>query len=77
MIGRLNVAKKSKYRSVSLPSGVAEAIERLIEELGFWPSVGAFAREACIKMIREEWPRLETKEPPIEEDPMRGRRRRR
>jgi hypothetical protein len=29
-------------------------------------------------MIREEWPRLETKEaPPIEEDPMKGRRRRR
>ena len=72
------MAKKSKYRTVSLPSGVAEAIERLIEELGFWPSVGAFAREACIKMIREEWPRLKTKEaPPIEGDPMRGRRRRR
>ena len=58
------MAEKSKYRTVSLPRGVAEAIERLIEELGFWPSVGAFAREACIKMIREEWPRLETKDEP-------------
>ena len=68
------MAKKSRYKTVSLPWGVAEAIERLIEELGFWPSVGAFAREACIKMIREEWPRLEIKEePPIEEDPMKGR----
>ena len=62
---RLNGAKKSKYRTLSLPSGVAEAIDRLIEELGFWPSVGAFAREACIKMIREEWPRLKTKEEPV------------
>jgi len=46
---RLNGAKKSKYETLSIPSGVAEAIERLIEELGFWPSVGAFAREACIR----------------------------
>jgi len=49
MIGRLNVAKKSRYRTISLPSGVAEAMERLIEELGFWSSVGAFVREACIR----------------------------
>jgi len=27
-------------------------------------------------MIREEWPRLKTKEPLMEEDPVRGRRRR-
>lgn len=46
---RLNGAKKSKYETLSIPSGVAEAIERLIEELGFWSSVGAFAREACIR----------------------------
>jgi len=71
------VATKRKYRTVSLPWGVAAAIERLIEELGFWPSVGAFAREACIKMVKEEWPRLETNdEPPVEKDPMKGRKRR-
>ncbi len=70
------MAKKRKYRTVSLPWGVAEAIERLIEKLGFWPSVGAFAREACIKMVREEWPRLGTNdEPPEENDPMKGRKR--
>jgi len=70
------VAPKKKYRTVSLPWGVAEAIERLIEELGFWPSLGAFAREACIKMVREEWPRLGTNdEPPVEKDPMKGHKR--
>ena len=71
------MAKKSKYKTVSLPRGVSDLIEKLIEELGLWPSVGAFAREACIKMIREEWPRLRTdEEPPIEEDPMKDRKRR-
>ena len=71
------MAKKKKYRTVSLPWGVAEAMERLIDELGFWPSLGAFAREACIKMVREEWPRLETDDkPPVEKDPMQGRKRR-
>ena len=71
------MVKKKKYRTVSLPWGVAEAMERLIDELGFWPSLGAFAREACIKMVREEWPRLETDDkPPVEKDPMKGRKRR-
>jgi len=70
------LANKKKYRTVSLPWGVAEAIERLIEELGYWPSTGAFAREACIKMIREEWPRLETEEKPPEKDTMKGHKRR-
>ncbi len=67
---------KKKYRTVSLPWGVAAAIERLIKELGYWPSVGAFVREASIKMIREEWPRLETEEKPPEKDTMKGRKRR-
>ena len=76
-MGQLKVSSKKKYRTVSLPIGVADAIQQLIDELEFWPSVGAFAREACIKMIREEWPQLETNdEPPVEKDRMKGRKRR-
>ncbi len=52
------MAKKSKYRTVSLPRGVTEIIEELIEELRLWPSVGAFAREACLDKIEEEKRRL-------------------
>lgn len=52
------MAKKSKYRTVSLLNSIAEEIERLIEELGFWPSVSAFVREACLEKIREERRRL-------------------
>ncbi len=52
------MAKKSKYRSVSIPRGVTDLIEELIEELELWPSVGAFAREACLDKIEEEKGRL-------------------
>ena len=59
------MTKKSKYRTVSLLTSIAEEIESLIEELGFWPSVGAFVREACLEKIREERRRLkELKEAP-------------
>jgi Arc/MetJ-type ribon-helix-helix transcriptional regulator len=42
-----------KYRTVSLPAGLSEDIEELMEELGYWPSVGSFVREATVKMVRE------------------------
>ena len=52
------MAKKSKYRTVSIPRGVTDLIEELVKELGLWPSVGAFAREACLDKIQEEQWRL-------------------
>ena len=53
------MAEKSKYQTVSLPRGVVDLIEALIEELGLWPSVSAFAREACLEKIEKEQKRLE------------------
>jgi len=47
-----------KYATVSIPRGIADAIDELIEELGYWPSRGAFVREACLEKIREEQKRL-------------------
>ena len=44
----------NKYRTVSLPTGMTDEVERLIEELGYWPSVSAFVREACLEKIRRE-----------------------
>jgi len=44
----------SKYATVSIPRGIAEAIDELIEELGYWPSRGAFVREATLEKIKEE-----------------------
>ena len=45
---------RKKYVTISLPIGVADDIDTLIEELGYWPSRGSFARDACVAKIREE-----------------------
>ena len=52
------MAKKSKYATISIPIGIADEIDELIEMLGYWPSRGAFVREACLTKIREEKRRL-------------------
>jgi len=48
------MAERSKYRTVSLPTGITDEIDNLIDELGYWPSVGAFVREASLEKIRTE-----------------------
>ena len=48
------MASKSNYVTISLPIRIADEIDELIEGLGYWPSRGSFAREACITKIREE-----------------------
>lgn len=52
------MAPRRKYATVSIPQGIADAIDELIEKLGYWPSRGAFVREACLEKIREERRRL-------------------
>jgi len=52
------MASKSKYVTISLPKGISDEIDELMEELGYWPSRGAFVREACLTKIREEKLRL-------------------
>jgi Arc/MetJ-type ribon-helix-helix transcriptional regulator len=52
------MTSKSKYVTISLPTGISDEIDELIDELGYWPSRGAFVREACLTKIREERRRL-------------------
>ena len=58
--------QEQKYITVSVPRGIAVEIDRLIEELGYWPSRGAFVREACLEKIREERRRLRELKKPTE-----------
>jgi len=37
-----------------MPTGITDEIDKLIEELRYWPSVGAFCREATLEKIKEE-----------------------
>jgi len=53
------VAEKKKYRTVSIPRGVTKLIEELIEARRLWPSVSAFARDACLEKIEKEKKRLQ------------------
>ena len=48
----------TKYSTVSIPRGIADAIDDLIDELGYWPSRGAFVREATSLKVQEEQKRL-------------------
>lgn len=48
------MTEESGYVTISLPKGVADAIDELIKQLGYWPSRGAFAREACLEKIKKE-----------------------
>lgn len=50
--------KKTEYVSLSIPLSIAKEVDELIEELGYWPSRSAFAREAILEKIREERRRL-------------------
>ena len=48
----------AKYVTVSLPASIAEAIDEMIDALGYWPSRGAFVREACLEKVYMERRRL-------------------
>ena len=47
-----------KYVTVSIPEAMARDIDRLMEKLGYWPSRGAFVREACMDKIWAERQKL-------------------
>jgi Arc/MetJ-type ribon-helix-helix transcriptional regulator len=50
--------EKTKYVTVSIPRGIARDIDRLIKELGYWPSKSSFVREACLEKIWSERKKL-------------------
>ncbi len=46
--------KKTKYKTISLPRGLTDDIWELIDEFGYWPSLGAFVREAALEKLKRE-----------------------
>jgi len=41
----------TKYTSVSFPKALLEDINKIVEEVGYWPSTTAFVREACVEKL--------------------------
>ena len=48
------VSSKTEYKTVSIPKPLAEDVQELIKEIGHWPSLSAFTREALITKIHAE-----------------------
>lgn len=50
--------RKSKkvvgWKTVSIPRRLADDIQDIIDEFGYWPSIGSFVREAALEKIRKE-----------------------
>lgn len=74
------MSKKRRYVTISLPRGIAEDIDKLIEDIGYWPSKGAFVREACTEKLWRERKKLrelrtaeeETENPKRDMEPRQG-----
>ena len=47
-----------QYATISIPLAIAGEIDKLIGELGYWPSRSSFVREACLEKIYKEHQRL-------------------
>ncbi len=45
---------RKEYKTVSIPKPLADDIIEHIKETGYWPSLGAFVREAAIEMLHAE-----------------------
>lgn len=60
-------SKKVKYSTVSLPRRLADDIQEIIDECGYWPSLSAFVRDAALEKLRREKqsPGKIVEEPPI------------
>jgi len=52
--GMTSKDNKREYSTVSLHNKVIEEIDRVMDELGFWPSRSTFVREACLEKIKRE-----------------------
>jgi len=54
--------KTGKYSTVALPIAMLEAIDSLIDGLGYWPSRAAFTREACMEKLEKHRRELRERE---------------
>jgi Arc/MetJ-type ribon-helix-helix transcriptional regulator len=43
--------RRRRYLSVSLPSSLLEEVERVVGELGYWPTKTSFVREAVVEKL--------------------------
>jgi len=47
-----NKKAEVRYRTVSLPRGLADDVQEPVDEFGYWSGLGAFVREAALEKLR-------------------------
>ena len=45
----------TEYRTASIPKPLTDDIAKFIEEVGYWPSLSSFVREACHEKLYVEY----------------------
>jgi len=67
------MSERKKYRTVSIPTGITDEVEHLIEQLRYWPSVSSFVREATLEKLKVERRRLRELRESEKDAPVDGR----
>jgi len=52
---------RQPYSSISIPTRLLKEIEKLVMELGYWPTKAAFIREACLEKLEKHREELEAR----------------
>jgi len=61
MSGAGEGGRRRRYLSVSLPASLLEEVERVVGELGYWPTKTSFVREAVVEKLERVKRELEAR----------------
>lgn len=53
--------KRGPFSSISFPTPLIKKIEKVVEELGYWPTKTAFIREAVMEKLERHRKELEAR----------------
>ena len=53
--------KRLPYSSISIPTRTLVEVEKLVREMGYWPTMTAFIREACLEKLEKHRKDLEAR----------------
>ncbi|MFQ6080482.1 MAG: ribbon-helix-helix domain-containing protein [Candidatus Bathyarchaeia archaeon] len=53
--------RRQPYSSISIPTRLLKEIEKLVKEIGYWPTKTAFIREACLEKLEKHKKELEAR----------------
>jgi len=63
MVEKAREKRKARgpFSSISFPTPLIKEVEKVVEELGFWPTKTAFIREAVMEKLEKHRKKLENR----------------